>query len=43
MNGWLTAEQVEHIQWAVLRNRPVSGFVNDLRHATLPALGTAPK
>src|SRR5262245_4639718 len=38
MNGWLTAEQVEHIQWAVLRNRPVSGFVNELRHATLPAL-----
>jgi anti-sigma regulatory factor (Ser/Thr protein kinase) len=38
MNGWLTAEQVEHIQWAVLRNRPVSGFVSDLRHATLPAL-----
>ena len=38
MNDWLTAEQVEHIQWAVQRNRPVSGFVNGLRHATLPAL-----
>ena len=38
MNGWLTAEQVEHIQWAVQRNRPVNGFVNELRHATLPAL-----
>jgi len=38
MNGWLTAEQVEHIQWAVQRNRPVGEFVKDLRHATLPAL-----
>ena len=38
MNGWLTAEQVEHVQWAVQANRPVSSFVNDLRHATLPAL-----
>lgn len=38
MNGWLTAEQVEHIHWAVQRNRPVGGFVGGLRHATLPAL-----
>ena len=38
MNEWLTADQVEHIQWAVLRNRPVGGFVGGLRHATLPGL-----
>jgi hypothetical protein len=38
MSEWLTAEQVEHIQWAVQRNRPVVSFVNGLRHATLPAL-----
>ena len=38
MTEWLTAEQVEHIQWAVQRNRPVGSFVNGLRHATLPAL-----
>lgn len=38
MDGWLTAEQVEHIQWAVQRNRPVGGFVNSLRQATLPGL-----
>jgi len=38
MDGWLTSEQVEHIQWAVQRNRPVGGFVSGLRHATLPAL-----
>lgn len=38
MNDWLTAEQVEHIQWAVQRNRPVGSFVKGLRHATLPAL-----
>lgn len=38
MNDWLTAEQVEHIQWAVQRSRPIDGFVNGLRHATLPAL-----
>ncbi len=38
MNNWLTAEQVEHIQWAVQRNRSVSDFVNGLRHTTLPAL-----
>ena len=38
MSDWLTAEQVEHIQWAVQRNRPVGGFVGGLRHATLPGL-----
>jgi anti-sigma regulatory factor (Ser/Thr protein kinase) len=38
MNDWLTTEQVEHIQWAVLRNRPVGSFVNGFRYATLPAL-----
>lgn len=38
MPEWLTAEQVEHIQWAVLRNRPVGSFVSGLRHATLPGL-----
>jgi anti-sigma regulatory factor (Ser/Thr protein kinase) len=38
MNDWLTTEQVEHIQWAVQRSRPVGSFVNGLRHATLPAL-----
>lgn len=38
MSDWLTAEQVEHIQWAVQRNRPVGGFVSGLRHATLPGL-----
>jgi hypothetical protein len=38
MNDWLTAEQVEHIQWAVQRNRPFNDFVDGLRHATLPAL-----
>lgn len=38
MDGWLTSEKVEHIQWAVQRGRPVRDFVNDLRHATLPAL-----
>ena len=38
MDGWLTSKQVEHIQWAVQRNRPVGSFINGLRHATLPAL-----
>lgn len=38
MNDWLTAEQVEHIQWAVQRDRSVKEFVKELRHATLPAL-----
>lgn len=38
MDGWLTAERVEHIQWAVQRNRPVNSFVSDLQHSTLPAL-----
>ena len=38
MDGWLTSEQVEHIQWAVHRSRPVGNFVNGLRYATLPAL-----
>ncbi len=38
MHDWFTAEQVEHIQRAVQRNRPVGSFVNGLRHATLPAL-----
>jgi anti-sigma regulatory factor (Ser/Thr protein kinase) len=38
MNDWLTAEQVEHIQWAVLRNRPVGSFVGGLRHASVPGL-----
>jgi len=38
MDGWLTSEQVEHIQWAVHRSRPVGNFVNGLLYATLPAL-----
>jgi hypothetical protein len=38
MDGWLTAEQVEHIQWAALRNRPVGDFVQRLRSATLPGI-----
>lgn len=38
MDGWLTSEQVEHIQWAVHRSRPIVNFVNGLRYATLPAL-----
>lgn len=38
MHDWLTVEQVEHIQWAIQRNRPVRSFVNGLRYATLPAL-----
>ena len=38
MDGWLTSEHVEHVQWAVQRNRPIGSFVNALRHATLPAI-----
>jgi anti-sigma regulatory factor (Ser/Thr protein kinase) len=38
MNNWLTIKQVESIQWAVQKQRPVGEFVNSLRNATLPAL-----